>query len=290
MAVANSTELEAFILDVRMPPPFVRVAKTVGSEEPVSEYVPELGVYPATIQMYDQEFTGAAGAIFKQRVEAAARQVGLNPGLLAASLLAEFGANSYTRTTGEVKGWDIGVDDYKERHAEIEARIPVAKSLKPTRYTSETNENKRHIPQVPVFKAQDAVLASAVYLKFAELQVRGAFAGIGGSFDRLSVEDQFALTRYTMNAGPGAMRQRALEFLGMTQKKDGTFNHKNAGKAFLQHKHGALTPSKTGDGPERFNRHHPPRAATAHAAQAIHLSQRVFGVIPDGGRDSLMLP
>jgi hypothetical protein len=148
----------------------------------------------------------------------------------------------------------------------------------------------RAIAQVPVFKAQDAVLASAVYLKFAELQVRDTFAGMGGSFDRLPVEDQFALTRYTMNAGAGAMRQRALEFLGMAQKKDGTFSQKNAGKAFLQYKPGALTPSKTGDGPEMFNAHHPQRAATAHAAQAMHLSQRVFGVIPDGGRDSLMLP
>jgi hypothetical protein len=87
----------------------------------VSDDVHHLGVNPATVQMYDQEFTGAAGAIFKQRVDAAARQVGLNPGLLAASLLAEFGAGSYTRTTGEVKGWDIGVDDYKARQAAIEA-------------------------------------------------------------------------------------------------------------------------------------------------------------------------
>ena len=256
----------------------------------MSEYTPDLGVNPATIQMYDRAFSGSAGAILKRRVEAAARQVGLNAGLLAASLLAEFGAGAYTRTSGEVEGWEIGLDDFKARRAAMEARIPAAKSLKPTRYTSETNEKGRFIAQVPVFKATDAVLASAVYLKFAELQVRDAFAGMGGSFDRLTVEDQFAFTRYTMNAGPGAMRQRVLAFLGMVKQKDGTLVQMQAGKGFLVHMHGVLRPTKGGDGTEMFNAHHPQRAATVHAAQAIHLSQKVFGVMPDGGRDSLMLP
>ena len=53
-----------------------------------------------------------------------------------------------------------------------------------------------------------AVLASAVYLKYSELEVRRIMASMGGSFDRLTVEHQFALTRYALNAGIGRARQR----------------------------------------------------------------------------------
>ena len=66
---------------------------------------------------------------------------------------------------------DIGVDDYKERKVKIERRVPAAQDLKPTRYDAFTNEKGRLIPEVPFFKATDAVLASAVYLKYGELLV-----------------------------------------------------------------------------------------------------------------------
>jgi hypothetical protein len=54
-------------------------------------------------------------------------------------------------------------------------------------------------------------------------------------------------------------------------------------KEFLQ-----FNPGKLVHGLEQFNRHKPQRAATAHMAQAIHLSQKIFGVNPAGTGDSLL--
>ena len=248
-----------------------------------SEYTPDLGTNPATVQMYDGYFHGRAGALLKTRIADAARQVGLNPGLLAASLFAEFEVGSYTKPKGEeVEGWDIGTDDYKERKADIEAKIPAAKALKPIRYESHKNEKDRVIPEVPVFPAEQAVLASAVYLKHSELQVRRIMTSMGGSFDRLPVERQYVLARYAMNSGVGNAKQRVMEFLGMSLHK-GTYVQDKDPKEFL-----VYNPGKLKDDLEQFSAHHPQRAATAHAAQAIHLSQKIFGIDPAGTGDSLL--
>ena len=247
-----------------------------------SEYTPDLGTNPSTVQMYDGYFHGRAGALLKTRIADAARQVGLNPGLLAASLFAEFEVGSYTKPKGEeVEGW-IGTDDYKERKADIEAKVPAAKALKPIRYEPHVNERGRRIPEVPVFPAEQAVLASAVYLKHSELQVRRTMTSMGGSFDRLPVERQYALARYAMNSGVGNAQQRVMEFLGMSLHK-GTYVQDKDPKEFLVYKPGQLK-----DDLEQFSAHHPQRAATAHAAQAIHLSQKIFGIDPAGSGDSLL--
>jgi len=247
-----------------------------------SEYAPDLGTNPATVQMYDTYFDGASGAILKARIAQAAKDVDINPGLLAASMFAEFTRGSYTRQTGEVEGWLIGTDDYKERKADIERRVPSARKLKPIRYDPHRNENGRLIPEVPVFKAEDAVLASAVYLKYAEEEVRRVLRGMGGSIERLAIEHRFAITRYALNGGVGAMRLRVMEFLGMSGRP-GHYVQNREGKEFLQYKHGKLK-----GGVEQFTRHRPQRAATAHAAQAIHISQKVFGINPAGLGDSLL--
>ena len=69
-----------------------------------TEYTPDLGTNPATVQMYNSYFLGTSGALLKTRIADAATQVGLDPGLLAASLFAEFEPSSYTQQTGEVMG------------------------------------------------------------------------------------------------------------------------------------------------------------------------------------------
>lgn len=246
------------------------------------EYIPDLGTNPATVEMYDQYFGGPNGGLLKSRIEDAAKRVNINPGLLAASMFAEHKVGSYTRRTGEVDGWLIGLDDYKESKAAIERLVPAARAIKPIRYTAQTNEQGRHIPEVPVLKAEDAVLASAVYLKYSEEKARRAFLDMGGSFDRLPVEEQFALTRYGMNAGHGAMRLRIMQLLGA--RNDGKqYVYDRPRKDFLQFKS-----LKTVDGVEQFSSLHPQRAATAHTAQALHLSQRVFGINPAGLGDSLL--
>jgi hypothetical protein len=247
-----------------------------------TEYTPDLGTNPATVQMYDAYFLGTSGALLKTRIADAATQVGLNPGLLAASLFAEFEVGSYTKRTGEVEGWDIGTDDYKERKADIEQKIPAARALRPIRFEPHVNERGRNIPEVPVFRADQAVLASAVYLKHSELQVRRIVSSMGGSFDRLPVERQFALTRYADNAGGGKAQQRVMEFLGMSLHK-ASFVQDQDRKEFL-----VYTPWKLKEGLEQFSASHPQRAATAHAAQAIHISQKIFGIDPAGSGDSLL--
>ena len=248
-----------------------------------SEYIPDLGTNLATVQMYDGYFHGTAGALLKTRIADAARQVGLNPGLLAASLFAEFEVGSYTKPKGEeVEGWDIGTDDYKERKANIEAKIPAAKALRPIRYEPHVNEQGRLIPEVPVFPAEQAVLASAVYLKHSELEVRRIMTSMGGSFDRLPVERQYALARYAMNSGVGNAQQRVMEFLGMSLHK-GTYVQDKDPKEFL-----VFQPGQLKEELEQFSAKHPQRAATAHAAQAIHLSQKIFGIDPAGSGVSLL--
>ena len=246
------------------------------------DYVPDLGTNPATVQMYDKYFARSHGPLLKQRIADAAREVNLNPGLLAADLFAEFGPDSYTRQTGEVEGWLIGTDDYKEHKADIERRVPAARKLKPLRYEPHTNENGRFIPEVPVFKAADAVLASAVYLKYSQQLIRHMMFKMGGSFDRLPVEEQFALTRYGVNAGVGAARKRIMALLGLSLHK-ARYIQGGRSREFLQYK-----PWHLDHGVEQFSRHHPQRAATVHAAQAIHLSQKIFGINPAGLGDSLL--
>jgi hypothetical protein len=52
---------------------------------------------------------------------------------------------------------------------------------------------------------------------------------------------------------------------------------------FLQYKAWKLKHSA-----EQFNAHRPQRAATTHTAQAIHLSQKIFGINPLGS-DALLV-
>jgi hypothetical protein len=105
---------------------------------------------------------------------------------------------------------------------------------------------------------------------------------MGGNFDRLPVERQFALERYAMNAGVGKAQQRIMEFLGMSLHKTGYVQDKDS-KEFL-----VYTPGTLKEGLEQFSAKHPQRAATAHAAQAIHISQKIFGIDPAGAGDSLL--
>jgi hypothetical protein len=55
----------------------------------------------ATVQMYDENFAENSGALLKTRIADAARQVDLNPGLLAASRFAEFEVDSCTKPKGQ---------------------------------------------------------------------------------------------------------------------------------------------------------------------------------------------
>jgi hypothetical protein len=73
-----------------------------------------------------------------------------------------------------------------------------------------------------------------------------------------------------------------MEFLGMSLH-DGKFVQDKDGKEFL-----IFTPGKLKQQLEQFSASHPQRAATVHAAQAIHISQKIFGIDPAGSGDSLL--
>lgn len=260
-------------------------ALPLSSEPPPGEYAPDLSTSKITVEALDGYFARPKGPLLKSRIAAAAKEVGLNPGLLAASMLSEDRVTQYTATSGEVSGFDIGVDDYKEREAKFKKEFPSAKTVKPTRYETHTNEKGRVI-EVPVFKAEDAVRVSAYYLKDSELKARAAIAEMGGSFDRLPVEYRFAITRYAMNAGPQAARKIMEQFLGLKKGRHGTYvPSSKRPKELLRYK-----PWRTIRGMEQFYAREgfALRAATAHAAQAIHLSQRIFGVNPLSADDSLL--
>ena len=85
-----------------------------------------------------------------------------------------------------------------------------------------------------------------------------------------------------MNAGIGRAQQRVMEFLGLSLS-EGVFPRQGR-KEFLQYRSGTLK-----GGVEQFSARHPQRAATAHAAQAVHISQKTFGINPRGTGDSLLL-
>jgi hypothetical protein len=73
-----------------------------------------------------------------------------------------------------------------------------------------------------------------------------------------------------------------MEFLGMTLHK-GTYVQDKDPKEFL-----VFQPGQLKEELEQFSAKHPQRAATAHAAQAIHLSQKIFGIDPAGSGVSLL--
>jgi RHS repeat-associated protein len=202
----------------------------------------------------DREFTGPTGERFKALVEDAARKVDLDPGLLAASLLAEVARNRYFRP--QQTTFVIGTDDLLQ--PENQAVIQQYKNIYPAfgeihvrPNGFDINEQGRSVPR-GIFPGSEAVLVSAIYLKLGEIKARDVFEAHGQDFDAQPVEVRFALTRLGMNGGVGALQARINELLA-----------------------GGDIPRS---GATRRSSLHPYRTAVLHAARAIHLSQKVFGL------------
>jgi hypothetical protein len=71
--------------------------------------------------------------------------------------------------------------------------------------TTNRNEHGRLVTTVPFKSGRDAALATAVYLKYAEIKLRKAAQKNGGNFDALPVETRFALVRLAMTTGHGGI-------------------------------------------------------------------------------------
>jgi subtilisin family serine protease len=153
----------------------------------------------------DQQFWGTTGKKFRDLVEWAAGEVDINPGLLGAVLLAEVDTSSTYLSPGEIVTFLSGTDDFFEERAQLKANVPAFSQVHfdATKKTINTNENGRDVTTIPFNSGKDAALATAVYLKNGEIKLRAGAQKNGGDFDKFPIQTQFALTRIAMAAGHG---------------------------------------------------------------------------------------
>jgi hypothetical protein len=215
---------------------------------------PDLGVTAKQVTAFDATFEGAVGDQFKKLVEWAAAEAGVNPGLLAAVMIAETARSDYL-TKKKVSSFTIGTDDYYAKRHDIARKVPAHAKVNWDRKRgpyADTNEQNRVVQSIDFMTGRDAALASAVYLKHGEEVLRAAAKAAGGDFDGLPIEVRLALLRVAFQGGHGAGRK----YLRSALKGDDILIRKPQKKAGLR------------------------RKATIRAAQAMHLSQHVFGVVP----------
>ena len=203
-------------------------------------------------------FQGKTGKKLKKLVEDAAKEVDLNPGLLGTIMMAETRRPQSYLSSEKVSSYHIGVDDFYEGRAAIQARVPAYAKVKwdkkqtPLEHLNDAKTNRRLVKTILFDSGPDAVLATAVYLKFREVRLREIAAELKGDFDKLPVAARFALTRMAMGAGTGG----ATPFLKDALKGVDIFVRKAIPVAAYQTQ----------------------RNATVRTAQAMHLSDWVFGI------------
>jgi len=155
----------------------------------------------------DPELAGARGKRFQDVVQWAATETGLDPGFLAAVLLAEVGSANPYLSAGEVRSFFTGTDDFFEQRAQLKENVPAFAKVHfdAGRKTTNTNEHGRTVTTIPFATGKDAALATAVYLAWAQIKLTRAFAKNGGDFGALPAPTRFVLLRVAMAAGHGAI-------------------------------------------------------------------------------------
>jgi phosphatidylserine/phosphatidylglycerophosphate/cardiolipin synthase-like enzyme len=220
-------------------------------------------------------FRGKNGKRLKKLVEDAAREVDLNPGLLGTIMMAETRRPQSYLSSEKVSSYHIGTDDFYEGRAAIKARVPAyAKVGWDRNQTPVVHDNDslsckkkaagdkalfekysklcRQVKTILFDSSPDAVLATAVYVKFREVRLREIAAELKGDFDSLPLPTRFALTRMAMAAGIGG----ATPFLKDALNGKDIFIRKAIPVRAYQTK----------------------RNATVRTAQAMHLSDWIFGI------------
>jgi monoamine oxidase len=203
-------------------------------------------------------FRGNSGKRLKKLVEAAAREVDLNPGLLGTIMMAETRRPQSYLSTEKVSSYHIGADDFYEGRAAIKARVPAYAKVKwdknqtPIVHDNDAKTNPRKVKTILFNSGPDAVLATAVYVKFREVRLREIAAELKGDFDNLPLATRFALTRMAMAAGTAG----ATPFLKNALKGLDIFIRKAIPVRAYQTQ----------------------RNATVRTAQAMHLSDWIFGI------------
>jgi len=217
-----------------------------------------LVVSGAVVTDNDRFFWGASGKRLKKLVEQAAKDVDLNPGLLGTIMMAETQSPQTYLSGGPVSSYFIGTDDFYEGRAQIAARVPAYKKVKwdqgqtPVTHPNDAQKRPREVKSILFDSGPDAILATAVYAKFREVRLREVAKTLNGDFDKLPVEVRLALTRIAMAAGT----EGAKPFLKDALAGRDIFIRKDIPTAIYQTQ----------------------RNATVRTAQALHLSEWIFGI------------
>jgi hypothetical protein len=202
-------------------------------------------------------FRGKSGKRLKKLIEDAAREVDLNPGLLGTIMMAETRRPQSYFSSGKVRSYHVGTDDFYENRAAIKARVPAYANVKwDKNQTPDVHLNDatkpRLVKTILFDSGPDAVLATAVDAKFREVRLREIAAGLKGDFDNLPLATRFALTRMAFAGGTAG----ATPFLKDALKGVDIFIRKAIPVRARQTK----------------------RNATVRTAQAMHLSDWIFGI------------
>ena len=246
------------------------------------EYVPALGApehkplpetKPEVLGRKDLDAILSGNARLRARVESVAKELDIDPGLLAAELFAEEGASAWSGTSGTVPSEVLGMDDWFGKDEKpIEESIIKAHpglGLKSTdvKATGGTWDTSTEIPggaEKPRGKldADKAVAAFGVYFKMQEKVLRSAIRNKGTALryspirtlEDLTPEQRFTVLRVGLNAGVS---------VGI--------------ELFLRLAQGGDIPRS---GKTTRDKKHADRTAVLHVARAIHLAQAIFGRSP----------
>ena len=203
-------------------------------------------------------FLGARGKKLLALVQKAAADADLNPGLLGTIMMAETRRPLSYLSSDKVSSYHVGTDDFYEGRQAISSRVPAYAAVgwdrkqKPDEHLNDAQTKPRVVKTILFDSGADAALATAVYVKYGEVRLREKAAELGGDFDALPQATSLALTRMAMAAGVTG----ATKYL-----KDAL-----AGKDIFVRK------------PIKVRAYQTKRNATVRTAQAMHLSDWVFGI------------
>ncbi len=241
-----------------------------------SEYVPPVGapergrrgLRPEELGRTDLDVTFRGNDTLRTRTLDVATKLDIDPGLLAATLLAEELPGTWTKKTGNVASEVLGIDDWFDPsfssyiksvisdHPELDVKYgDVAKTG--LQWDSGLEKAGGALKDRGLVAGTKAVAVAGIYLKAQQAQLERVIANRAASsgttlpaLSTLSPEKQLTVQRLVVNAGvvPAAALYERLAAGGDIPRAGGT----------------------------QRNTSNPARTAVLHVARAIHLDQAVF--------------